>query len=373
MKKLSLLFIPVLLISACKEEAASVEEPVRSVKTMTITEAARANSRQISGAVKSAGESALSFRVGGRVADVYVKTGDKITKGQTLATLEQKEYALAVQTTQAKLASARADLIEKSDALTRQKNLKKKDFVSQAAVDQAQAAFSAAQSNVDVAKTALENAQQDLDNTTLKAPFSGVISSSSVDPFTEVSAGATVFELQSEGALKVEVLMPETLIRDVSFGDAVSVKFPTLKDTAVNGVVSGIGAKAESGNAFPVKIDLAQTPAGIRSGMTAQATFNFGDTGEDSVYLIPVSALDIRVSSRGEKVNKTKAHVFVLNNGIAQGRTVSIRDIRGNEFEVVDGLNAGDVLITAGTPFIREGQKVKKWEPAYSTPATIQQ
>ena len=372
MKKLFLLLIPVLLISACKEEAAIIEEPIRAVKTITITESAKANSRQISGAVKSADESALSFRVGGRVASVDANIGDKISAGQTLATLEQKEYKLAVQSAQAKLASARSDLTEKSDALRRQKNLKKKDFVSQAAVDQAQAAFSAAQSNVDVAKTAMENAQQDLDNTALKAPFDGAIASRTVEPFTEVTAGATVFELQSEGALKVEVLMPETLIRDVSLGDAVSVKFPALKDTLVNGLISEIGAKAESGNAFPVKVELAQTPADIRSGMTAQVTFNFG-AGESSVYLIPVSALDVRIPPQGQKIDKTKAPVYILKDGTAQKRMVTIRDIRGNEFEVVEGLNPGDILITAGTPYVSEGQKIKKWEPTYNAPATIKQ
>lgn len=374
MKKLLLLLIlPILILSACKEEAATIEEPVRAVKTLTITEGAKANSRQISGAVKSADESDLSFRVGGRVATVSVKIGDKITKGQTLATLEQKEYKLAVKTAQAKLASARSDLVEKSDSLKRQKNLKKKDFVPQAAVDQAQAAYSAAKSNVDVANTALENTQQDLDNTSLKAPFDGSIATRSVEPFTEVSAGSTVFTLQSEGALKVEVLMPETLIRDVGLGDAVSVKFPTLKDTSVNGVVSEIGAKAESGNAFPVKVELAQTPADIRSGMTAQVTFNFGESDEASVYLIPVSALDVRIPVEQESSVAGEVPVFVLKDGMAQKRMVTIRDIRGNEFEVVGGLKSGDTVITAGVPFIQDGQKVKQWEPTYNIPATIQQ
>lgn len=95
----------------------------------------------------------------------------------------------------------------------------------------------------------------------------------SVDAFNEVQAGGTVFELQSEGAFKVEVLMPETLIRDVSYGDGVSVRFPTLKNVEINGIVSTIGAKAESGNAFPVKVELVESPADIRPGMTAQVIF----------------------------------------------------------------------------------------------------
>jgi RND family efflux transporter MFP subunit len=373
MKKLLLLLVPVLLVSGCKEEVLPVEEPIKAVKTITISQSTQANSRQISGTVKSADESALSFRVGGRIISVDVNTGDVVSKGQILATLDQKEYTLAVQSTQAKLASARADLLEKSDALQRQKNLKKKDFVAQASVDQAQAAYSAAKGSTDVAKTALENAQNDLADTTLKAPFDGAIALRSIEPFTEVSAGTTAFELQSEGTLKIEVLMPETLIRDVSYGDAVSVTFPTLKSEKIGGIVSEIGAKAGSGNAFPVKVELAKTPADIRSGMTAQVTFNFGETGDASVYLIPVSALDMRIPIDSDLAIKERAPVFILKDGVAHKTMVSIRDIRGNEFEVIDGLSAGDVLITAGVPFINDGQQVKQWEPTYNTPATIQQ
>ncbi len=373
MKKLLLLLFPILFLTACKKDSVILEEPIKAVKTITISEDSKSNSRQISGTVKSADESDLSFRVGGRIASIKVKAGDKVKKGETLAILEQKEYKFAVQTTQAKLASARSDLLEKSDALKRQKNLKKKDFVSQASVDQARAAYGAAKSGVDVARTALQNAQNDLSNTTLKAPFDGAIGTRNAEPFTEISAGKTVFELQSEGSLKVEVLMPETLIRDVSHGDAVNVSFPTLKNQIIGGIISEIGAKAENGNAFPVKVELAKTIADIRSGMTAQVTFNFGKADKDSVYLIPVTALDIRVPSVDEKMVKNKAPVFIVNKGIAEKRIVTIRDIRGNEFEVVDGLKTGDVLIVAGVPFLNEGQKVKIWQPTYNTPATIKQ
>ena len=71
-------------------------------------------------------------------------------------------------------------------------------------------------------------------------------------------------------------------------------------------------------------------------------------------------------------MEKGQVPVFIFNEGIVEKRLVKIRDIRGNEFEVIDGLHVGDVLITAGVPFINEGQKVKLWEPTYNTPASIQ-
>ena len=129
MKKLLLLILPLLLLSACKEENVQIKEPIRAVKTITITQDTKANSRSISGAVKSTDESALSFRVGGRVGSVDVKIGDRVEQGQVLASLEGKEYKLAVESAQAQLASAKSDLIEKTDSLRRQKNLKKKQLL----------------------------------------------------------------------------------------------------------------------------------------------------------------------------------------------------------------------------------------------------
>jgi len=374
MKKLLGILVPMLLLIACDQAVETPEDnPVRAVKTLVISEASKANSRQISGVVKAAYESELSFRVGGRVASVNVKRGSSVTKGQVLATLEKREYHLALKEAQANLESARADLAEKKEAFRRQQNLKKKDFVSQAAVDKAQAAFQNTINSVSIAQTHLKTAQNDLEDTTLRAPFSGKIAKRLIEPFVQLSSGKTAFQLQSKDGYKIEVLMPETLIRDVNYGDVVSVRFPTLKKIIAGGTISEIGAKAESGNAFPVRIQLAKTPADIRSGMTAQVTFNFGQASGTSVYLIPVSALDLRVPEKVLDNPKEQAKVFIFNQEkqIVEKRMVSIRDIRGNKLEVIEGLNTGDVLIVAGVPFLSEGQKVKLWEPTYNIPAKI--
>lgn len=373
MRKILILMMPLLLLTACKEEVSITQTPTKAVKTITVSEDSKSNSRQISGVVKTYGESILSFRVGGRVASVNANIGDKVTKGQILAKLEQKEFSLAVQSAKAELASAKANLLQQSDNLKRQQNLKKKDFVAQSAVDQAQASFSAAKSSVDVANAKLKNSQNNLSDTTLKAPFDGSIASRSIEPFVEVVAGREIFNLQNEDGFKVEVLMPETLIGDINQGDSVSVAFPTLTDTTIKGNISEIGAKAETGNAFPISIDLAEKAEGVRSGMTAQVSFNFGVDNEVSVYLIPVSALDVRVPKQANATVKGQASIFTFNQekGIAEKRKVKIRDIRVNEFEVVEGLSDGDMVIVAGVPFLSDGQKIKKWEPTYNAPATI--
>ncbi len=113
MEKLLVSIIPVLLLIACDQAVETPEEqPVRAVKTLVISEASKANSRQISGVVKTADESELSFRVGGRVTSVKVKRGSSVTKGQVLATLQTTEYKLALKEAKANLASDRFDFEE---------------------------------------------------------------------------------------------------------------------------------------------------------------------------------------------------------------------------------------------------------------------
>jgi multidrug efflux system membrane fusion protein len=368
----SIFWFSIFLIS-CEKEEKPIENVIRSVKTLVISESSKANTRSISGVVKASDKSELSFRVGGRVKSVKVKRGSKVNPGQVLATLDSKDYRLEINSKQAKLESARADLAEKKDHLKRQKNLKAKDFVSQAAVEKAEASYKSALSNVKVAQADLENAQDNMSRTVLRSPFSGKIAEKNIDPFIEIVAGTTVFVLQSDDGFKIELLMPETLIRDVDYGDLVTVRFPTLKNVKVGGTVKEIGARTETGNAFPIKVELAETKADLRAGMSADVTFNYGEKINTSVYLIPISSIDMRLTDKKDTRVKDQAPVFIFDpeTSTLLKRKVRIRDVRGNRFEVIEGLKDGDIIVTAGVAFLSEGQRVKQWSPTYNLPATL--
>lgn len=361
-------------LMGCQEEQKQTEAPIKAVKTIRLKAAGEAAGRQITGVVKTADKTSLSFRVGGRVSKVTVKEGGYVNKGAILAQIEQRDYRLALESTQAKLASARADLAEKKEKLRRQEILRQKDIVAQAAVDQARAAYQLAKSNVTVAQTNMKAAELDLQETVLRAPFAGKVASRQIDPYAETSPGKTVFELQGDDGYKVELLVPETLIRHLDYADPVTVTFPTQKDLSLKGAVLQIGAEANAGNAFPVTVDLLETDADIRAGMTAKVALNLDANGNAPVFLVPVTALDLRVEAEGDLAEKGQAKVFLVDpatNRLTQ-RYVSISDVRGNEFEVLDGLSAGDILVVAGVPFLSDGQEVKIWQPDYNRPARLQ-
>ncbi|MFT6332712.1 MAG: RND family efflux transporter MFP subunit [Lentimonas sp.] len=376
MKKtfLTLALLPVIILFGCKDNSENeTQEFVRSVKTIEITKANQDKFRSISGVVIAADNSDLSFRVGGRITEVNVDAGDLVTKGQILAKLEQRDFDLALQSSKAQLSQAQANLAEKKDNLRRQTALRKKDFVSKADFEKAQAEYQVALSEVSVAESGLKNATDNMERTILKAPFSGKIAARNIEPYTEIVAGSTVFELESNDAFKVEARMPETLIRQVNYGDLTKVTLPTLKNIEVGAVISRIASKTESGNAFPIEVTLDDNSHDIRPGMTANIYFNFGENAESSIYLIPITALDLRFFDKELGMLKDQAAIYLYDkeSSTVKMNRVKIHDIRGNNLEVTEGLKEGDIVITAGVAFLQDGQKVKLWDPKYTVPATL--
>lgn len=370
---LTVLFITLLISGGCSKEAKKEKEIIRAVKTMVVNHASKANERQLSGVVKSELESELSFRVSGKVESVQVAQGAKVAKGQVLATLDSSDYIIRLKSAQAELESAKAEMVNTREDFKRLSKLAEKKYSSDSDVDRAEAAYQAALSKVDIAKSKVENARNDLQRTNLTAPFEGKIGKRSVEPHEEVRAGQVLFELQSKGRYEVEVLVPETLIDQIAFGDKVTAEFPSIKNLTIPGEISEIGSKAESGNAFPIKIKLDQIHPSLRAGLTSEVNFYYGKNNDSAIYLIPTSSVDLRLydSKRGKLTGQVPVYLFNPNTKQVYIKRVHVRDVRGNLLEVEEGLNEGDILVIAGVSFLSEGQKVKLWEPQYSLPATL--
>ncbi len=358
-----------LLIAGCSEAPPPREEVTPRVKYFVVGEQATGQSRRISGKVVAADSTPLSFGISGSAEEVLVRQGDVVSKGQVLARLDKQPFALAVENARAQLSVARAKVVETQQVYERSQGLVEKQVISRADFETATADYAAARGQLRSAKTDLATRERDLSRTDLGAPFAGTVASRSIEPFQEVSAGSEAFVLQSSGALEVEVQVPETLIRDVDYGQAVKVTFPTLPDAGVGGVISEIGSRTQSGNAFPVTVRLSPTEADLRPGMTASVTFNFDQYLDGrTAYLVPLSALAIeagslRAAGQAETAAR-KAPVFVIGpDGRLTLRDLSVGDLRGNMLEVFDGLEAGEHIVSAGVALLREGMKVERWSP----------
>lgn len=366
---LPITLLGILLLSGCGADTESVTETIPRVKYFEVGEQATGQSRRISGKLVAADTSVLSFSVSGTIEQVLVSRGDAVQQGQVLAVLDMEPLRLAVEQARAQLNIARAKVTETKQIYDRTVALFQKRASSQAEIDTATANHGAARGNLKAAQSDLDRKQRDFSHATLTAPFAGTIAERNIDPFQETMVGKEAFLLQSTDALEVSVRIPETMIRDIDYGQIVQVSFPTIEGTNLTGVVSEIGSRVETGNAFPVSIQLSASPTKLLPGMTASVTFNFSEYLEGrTVYLIPLSAIAVEFSmlrkAKGSHSDEPKntAPVFVIDdNGQLHVRDVVIGDLRGNQLEVYEGLKAGEKIASAGVTFLRENMTVELW------------
>ncbi|MCZ6851665.1 MAG: efflux RND transporter periplasmic adaptor subunit [Planctomycetota bacterium] len=363
-----------LLLSApagCDDRPSTVAKAIPRVRVFVVGKQATGQSRRISGKVEAADRSPLSFGVKGTVIEVIVEPGQAVAEGQLLAQLDAEPLRLQLEEARAHLSTSRAQLVEAEATYRRTSKLFKQRGASQKEVDAATASLATSNGDLKAAQGALEQAELDLARTNMTAPFAGQIVQVLVDPFQEVTANDQAIVLQAAGALEIAVRVPETMIREVDFGQVVQATFPSLEGVTVKGLVTTIGADSESGNAFPVTVRLSASEADLRPGMTASVTFNFSAYLDGrTVYLIPLSAIAIDAgllaptkpsSEQGSAGNQAPVFVYDSAAGVVRLKRVAVGDLRGNEIEVYDGLQPGDQVVSAGVTFLRDGMKAAVW------------
>ena len=355
---------------ACSSEAPRPAAPVRAIKWQALETPGRDQVRRLSGVVQPVDQSELSFEVAGRVESVAVDLGDRVSAGDVLAQLDPRPFELQVRKAEAAVKESEARRWRQRADFERAEALYAASAASRSELDRARASFESAESRVRAARAELSLARRDLGHATLTAPFDGVISIKEVDRYVEVSAGAPVFELDSESRFEIVVGVPDRLIDRLRPGQTAAVQFSPragLRQSATEGRVSQIGSRALAGNTFPVKLELPGALHGVRAGMSAEVAFEFASEDQpassggplpavsaEPSFMLPLSALLAGANDQH--------FVFVFDEASSRvARTpVRLRDLRGNEVEVVGGgLAHGRIVATAGVEFLADDQTVK--------------
>jgi RND family efflux transporter MFP subunit len=201
----------------------------------------------------------------------------------------------------------------------------------------------------------------------LVAPIEGLIAERRLEPFQEISPGAAVLLIQSEGGIEVDIRMPETLVHEVQAGQHVIVRMTTrtFAGKEFEGRVTKVGALGLDTNAYPVTIALAESDPRMRPGMTARVDFNFAGSVDETGWLIPINAVLPGDDVEGDEDSEThfterEAFVFVYQTETSSvlKRSVKIAGLRGNSVEIREGLKEGDIVAVAGVHFLIDGQRV---------------
>ncbi|WP_196138654.1 efflux RND transporter periplasmic adaptor subunit [Aliikangiella sp. G2MR2-5] len=344
------------LITSCTDKPKVKEPVIRPIAWIKVENYRLEQVRRLSGSLDAVEAANLSFQLNGKVDKVLANLGDSVKKGDALAMLDTRSFELILQGAQAQLQQSKANLTEAENEFRRYQELVKKKLVSQSGFDNAKAVYESAQSAVEVSISQLNIARKDLQDTILIAPYDGKISKREVEPSQQITAGQTVFEIEGEHGLEVNVLVPENLVQLLLRNKSFPVRFPANRELSLSAKIAEIGSKAVAANAFPVTLTLEEQDPRLRAGMTAEVDFTFegqgrtGYTGES--IKVPVSAISAGTDE--------SSYVFVYDpdKGIVNKREVQTENIINNEIFISSGVQPGDIVATAGVAFLRDGQKV---------------
>jgi multidrug efflux system membrane fusion protein len=403
------------LLSCGKKEKTKVEtEVVRPVKLMTVASGKEALIRSLPGRVRASLRVDLAFQIEGTLIEVPVKEGQSVRKGNLLARLDPRDYEVALRDAVGRLEQARARLkgmrvarpediqrltavVEKARALVRLATVeydrldrvRKADpgAVAQSHLDRAlerqamaQADLAAAEQELSIAQAGaraeeieakeaeirsleaeVDAAKLKLSYTELRAPFSGIVSSRSVDNFQEVRAKQTVFTLDDLSVVEVLVEVPESLMAPVrspgtnvvyaEFEPAPGKRYPlTLKEYATRGDPKTLTYQVT------FRMDQPKERINILPGMTANV---MAEPKKSAVLPIVIPAVAVFSEQGGSP------HVWVVK---PEAMTVHLRKVKTGDMvaadgiEIVEGLERGETIAVSGVSQLREGVKVRKLE-----------
>lgn len=338
-------------LTACSEEKkVEAPDPVRPVKVVEIGGPEIGRSLVYSGSVRARTEMNLGFRVAGKITERLVDVGDRVEPGTVLARLDAVDYQLSVRRADADLTSAQKQVEITGLARKRAETLAEKSVTSQSQLEQAQLAADQAQSQLQSAESALEEANNQVAYTELKATQNGIVTTVSADIGQVVSAGTTVVAVAVDGEKEVQIAVPETDISHFKPGKTVKASFWSARDLVLEGKVREVAGSADAqSRTFAVRVSL---PADDRVliGMTATI-----DAVEDNV----VPTFGVPLAALAQKDGKQVVWIVERDKGEVSSRAVKVAGYGDSVARVSEGLAKGDLVVSAGTQFMRDGLKVK--------------
>jgi len=321
-------------------QRAGVPVEVGKVELMTVNEEVEALG------TLSADESVvIAPEIAGRVVALGFKEGDRVKKGQELVKLDTAILDAELKQLQADLGLAR-------DTFERNRSLSQRGVGTQVALDEATAKLASAEARVQLA-------QAKLAQSTIRAPFDGVVGLRSVSVGDFVAGGKTLVTLTNIDPIKVDFRVPEIFLSRVKVGQAISIKVDALAGREFEGRIFAIDPVVDiNGRAIRLRASVPNADLALKPGLFARIVIQVDQ--RENAMVVPETAV------MPDGVGKM---VYVVENGKAKRVSVEIGKRLPGKVEVVKGLTSGMQIVTAGQMRLRDGATVAIKEKPVQTSA----
>lgn len=345
-----LILVLAVILTACSEKADVEPVQVRPVRTTTVEKSPGATPLVLTGRIEAADEAALGFRIAGRMIERTVGTGDHVEAGQVLARLEPQNEMNALRSAQANVASARAAVTQSRNRFERQQTLLGQGWTTRAQFDEAEKARATAEAQLSSAEAQLKAAEDQVSFTELEADAPGVVTTTGAEPHEVVQAGQMIVRLARQSGRDGVFDVPAQILRSTPADAKVEVRLVDDPSVKAIGRIRTVAPQADpTTRTFEVKVGLTDPPEAMRLGAAVNGR----------VELDTLAAMEIPASAL-TKMNRQPA-VWIVN---PTDLSVSLRNVVVARFDpasvlVSEGLDAGDVIVTAGVQALHPGQKIR--------------
>lgn len=342
MQKSTLLLLLLLatITGACSvDKQPAVKQPVAVDEVEATSGNATGNHNYVGTIVEREGTS-LSFEVPGNIISLNADAGDKVVCGQLLGVVDPTTLRDAHNLTLATLKQAK-DAYKRFEPLHSQGVLSDIKWVE-------------VQTKLEQAQSAERVARQQLQRTSLRAPFSGVIASRQAQRGMNVTAGQPVFRLVDVSQVDVKMSVPENEVSAIAIGQMARVVVAAANDGTYEAVVREKGIEANPiSHTYNVKLEVRNANRKLMPGMVCSVAMQRQGTQESQAetIIVPLQAVKLDTDNR--------RFVWLDVAGKAKQQYITIADFASDGVVVTSGLHNGDKVITTGSQKVSEGMAVK--------------
>ena len=337
-------------LAACSEAAEERPDEVRAVRVIKIGAADSTRRVEYAGEVRARYETRLAFRVPGKIVERMVEVGSRVAAGQAVARLDAADLNLAAASARAQTASAAAERQLAEAEYKRYRELREKNFISQAEFDRRANAFTTAEARLAAARAQQRQADNQAGYAVLHADTAGVITAIEAEAGQVVLAGQTVARLARPGEREVVFSVPESQREFLEEAAEFRLTLNARPGRSWTGKLRELSPAADPvTRTYTARVTIAGAGEDVELGMSARVEALAGTTAR--AIEVPIAALH----SRG-----ADTQVFVLeSNGTVRAQAVKTAGVTGERVVIESGLKPGDVVVAAGAQLLRTGQRVR--------------
>jgi len=292
MGRMRLLLLPLLaaVLAACGEpqppNPAAQASPAPKTAVAEIRDIALTTSAEA--VIEAVRQSTVSAQIAGRIVDLRFDVGDYVKKGQVIARIDERAVSQAEAASVAQVSEAQAALANARAQYERSKQLLEQKFISQAALDQAEAAYKAAQARVTALLAGAGAAATERSFATLVAPYSGVVSARHVELGEMASPGRPIMTGFDPSTLRVVATVPQAQVAAIRAGGRARIEVPSLGRWIEVKAMTIVPAADPRTHTTQIRLELPEDVRGIYPGVYARAHFVVGSAPR---LLVPRAAV----------------------------------------------------------------------------------